>query len=184
MQAPVRRKLSAVRTERTAHPTPSGRVSAFQRYFEPVSGFEPLTVRLQEACCKASSPLPAPMPHESAAAAPKTQGFPGDPFHDPFHAAELRAVNRTPVPLTVPSAARSRTVSLEICTVRRRMLPNLWRGGDRKQHFKVQRRAWLWIKCADNDDGQRNHNNCDQIGGDGGRDGNNYDFRSSGVRLT
>jgi len=26
------------------------------------------------------------MPHESAAAAPKTKGFPGDPFHDPFHA--------------------------------------------------------------------------------------------------
>ena len=25
------------------------------------------------------------MPHESAAAAPKTMGFPGDPFHDPFH---------------------------------------------------------------------------------------------------
>jgi hypothetical protein len=27
------------------------------------------------------------MPHKSAAAAPKTQGFPGDPFHDPFHGA-------------------------------------------------------------------------------------------------
>ena len=27
------------------------------------------------------------MPHESAAAAPKARGFPGDPFHDPFHAA-------------------------------------------------------------------------------------------------
>jgi hypothetical protein len=31
------------------------------------------------------------MQHESAAAAPKTRGFPGDPFHNPFHAAGLRA---------------------------------------------------------------------------------------------
>jgi hypothetical protein len=27
------------------------------------------------------------MPQESALAAPKTRGFAGDPFHDPFHAA-------------------------------------------------------------------------------------------------
>jgi hypothetical protein len=39
---------SAVRTEQTAHPIPSGRVSACQEDLEPVSGFEPLTVRLQE----------------------------------------------------------------------------------------------------------------------------------------
>jgi hypothetical protein len=38
---------SALRTEQTAHPVPPGRVSARQRYLEPVSGFEPLTVRLQ-----------------------------------------------------------------------------------------------------------------------------------------
>ncbi len=29
------------------------------------------------------------MPHESATDAPKTKGFPGDPFHNPFHAAGL-----------------------------------------------------------------------------------------------
>ena len=29
------------------------------------------------------------MPHESAADALKTRGFPGDPFHGPFHAAGL-----------------------------------------------------------------------------------------------
>ena len=40
--------MSAVRTERTAHLGPCGRVSACQEYLEPVSGFEPLTVRLQE----------------------------------------------------------------------------------------------------------------------------------------
>jgi hypothetical protein len=38
---------SAVRTVQTAHPGPSGRVSACQGDLEPVSGFEPLTVRLQ-----------------------------------------------------------------------------------------------------------------------------------------
>jgi hypothetical protein len=41
--------ISAVRTERTAHPGPLGRVSARQGDLEPVSGFEPLTVRLQGA---------------------------------------------------------------------------------------------------------------------------------------
>ena len=56
---------------------------------EPVSGFEPLTCRLQEACPGAIRPLPAPMPYESALAAPKTRVFPGDPFHDPFHVAAL-----------------------------------------------------------------------------------------------
>jgi Protein of unknown function (DUF2637) len=39
--------ISAMRTERTAHPGPLGRVSARQGDLEPVSGFEPLTVRLQ-----------------------------------------------------------------------------------------------------------------------------------------
>ena len=55
-------------------------------FVEPVSGFEPLTVRLQEACPGAFRPLPARMPHESAIAAPKTREFPGDPFHASFHA--------------------------------------------------------------------------------------------------
>ena len=59
-------------------------------YIEPVSGFEPLTCRLQEACSRALCPLPAPMPHESATAAPITRGFPDGPFHDPFHAAPRR----------------------------------------------------------------------------------------------
>jgi hypothetical protein len=46
--APVcRSSISAVRTERTAHLVPLGHVSARQRYLEPVSGFEPLTIRLQ-----------------------------------------------------------------------------------------------------------------------------------------
>jgi hypothetical protein len=56
-----------------------------------VSGFEPLTCRLQEACSRAMGPLPAPMPHESATTATETLGFPGDPFHDPFQAAGLSA---------------------------------------------------------------------------------------------
>ena len=42
--------MSAVRTERTPHLVSRGRVSARQRYSEPVSGFEPLTVRLQGGC--------------------------------------------------------------------------------------------------------------------------------------
>jgi hypothetical protein len=37
----------AMRTEQTAHDVLPGRMSARQRYFEPVSGFEPLTCRLQ-----------------------------------------------------------------------------------------------------------------------------------------
>ena len=51
------------------------------------------TFYLQEACSRALRPLPAPMPHESADAAPKTKGFPGDPFHDSFHAAGLKAAS-------------------------------------------------------------------------------------------
>jgi hypothetical protein len=42
--------ISAVRTKLTTHPGPSGRVSACQVDLEPVSGFEPLTVRLQGGC--------------------------------------------------------------------------------------------------------------------------------------
>jgi len=38
---------NAVRTNRTAHSLPDGRVSTCQEDLEPVSGFEPLTVRLQ-----------------------------------------------------------------------------------------------------------------------------------------
>ena len=85
--------MSAVRTERTAHLVPSGRVSARQGDLEPVSGFEPLTVRLQEACSIALGPLPAPMPHESATTAHKTLGFSAAPFHDPFHACPLAQVD-------------------------------------------------------------------------------------------
>jgi hypothetical protein len=48
--------ISAVRTEQTAYQVSPGRVSARQRCLEPVSGFEPLTVRLQgqsrEALCR------------------------------------------------------------------------------------------------------------------------------------
>jgi hypothetical protein len=33
------------------------------------------------------------MAHDTAIAAPETKGFPGDPFHDPFHAAGFRAAN-------------------------------------------------------------------------------------------
>jgi hypothetical protein len=58
-------------------------------YMEPVSGIEPLTCRLQEACSQALGPLPAPMPQQRATAALKTTRFPGDSFHDPFHAAGL-----------------------------------------------------------------------------------------------
>jgi hypothetical protein len=60
-----------------------------------VSGFEPLTVRLQEAWPGAFRSLPARMPHKSAIAAPKTRGFPGDPFHDPFHGA-VDCLGRSP----------------------------------------------------------------------------------------
>jgi hypothetical protein len=47
----VQASTSAVRTERTAHLVPLGPVSARQGCFEPVSGFEPLTVRLQGQPC-------------------------------------------------------------------------------------------------------------------------------------
>ena len=40
-----------------------------------------LACRLQEARFQALGPLTAPMPHDSAVAAAKTKGFPGDPFH-------------------------------------------------------------------------------------------------------
>ena len=65
--------------------------------WEPVSGFEPLTCRLQEACPGAVRPLPAPMPYESALAAPKTRVFLGDPFHDPFHGGGGLSAPRLPI---------------------------------------------------------------------------------------
>ena len=66
----------------------SARISA-DVYMEPVSGFEPLTCRLHEACSQALGPLAAPMPHESATIAPRTLGLSAPPFHDPFHAGPL-----------------------------------------------------------------------------------------------
>jgi hypothetical protein len=42
--------MSAVHNERSAHLGYLGGVSADQRTLEPVSGFEPLTVRLQGGC--------------------------------------------------------------------------------------------------------------------------------------
>ena len=41
---------------------------------------------LREARSRALGSLPAPIPHESAAAAPKTLGFSAHSFHDSFHA--------------------------------------------------------------------------------------------------
>jgi hypothetical protein len=64
------------------------------KLLEPMSGFEPLACRLQEACSRALGPLPALMPHESAAAAPKTVGFSANSFHDPFHATPLDFILR------------------------------------------------------------------------------------------
>ena len=49
-----------------------------------VAGLELATGKLQEACSHALGTLPAPMPHGSTAAATKTVGFPGDPFHAPL----------------------------------------------------------------------------------------------------
>src|SRR5579863_7873084 len=45
--------ISAVRIERAAYRVPRSEVSARQRHWEPVSGFEPLTVRLQGQSRKA-----------------------------------------------------------------------------------------------------------------------------------
>jgi hypothetical protein len=42
--------MSAVHIERTAHLVPPSDVFARERHLEPVSGFEPLTVRLQGGC--------------------------------------------------------------------------------------------------------------------------------------
>ena len=62
----VGNSMSAVRTERTAYPSPLGRVSARQGDLEPVSGFEPLTVRLQEGLLPLSHPGPRTAPALSA----------------------------------------------------------------------------------------------------------------------
>src|SRR5262249_21868592 len=61
---------------------------------EPVSGIEPLTCRLPEACSPALCPLPALMPHESATTALRTLRLSVPPLHDPF---------REPTPADGPS---------------------------------------------------------------------------------
>jgi hypothetical protein len=76
---------TALRTGRGTWP-PVSTSSAACFPAEPLMTVTGRAALLQEACSQALGPLPAPMPHESAAAAPKTKGFPGDPFHDPFHA--------------------------------------------------------------------------------------------------
>jgi hypothetical protein len=53
---------------------------------EPVSGFEPLTCRLQKACSIAASPLAAPFAQLIALMGLISLGFSGGPFHEPFHA--------------------------------------------------------------------------------------------------
>ena len=46
---------------------------------------KPASGALREARSRALRPLPAPMPHRSATAAPRTLGLSAPPFHDPFH---------------------------------------------------------------------------------------------------
>jgi hypothetical protein len=53
---------------------------------EPVSGFEPLTCRLQEARPRALSALAAPMTQVIALTAPAALGLFGASSHEPFHA--------------------------------------------------------------------------------------------------
>ena len=53
---------------------------------EPVSGFEPLTCRLQEVRPGAQRALAAPMAHVIALTAPAVLGLSSAPFHEPFHA--------------------------------------------------------------------------------------------------
>ena len=54
---------------------------------EPVSGFEPLTCRLQEVRPSAPCALPAQIAQLGARMALLTLDFSGGPFHDAFHAA-------------------------------------------------------------------------------------------------
>jgi hypothetical protein len=55
--------------------------------WEPVSGFEPLTCRLQEVRPSAPRALPAPIAQPGARMALSSLDFSGWTFHDPFHAA-------------------------------------------------------------------------------------------------
>jgi hypothetical protein len=54
--------------------------------WEPVSGFEPLTCRLQEVRPRALSALAARMARVIALEALATLGLSGASFHEPFHA--------------------------------------------------------------------------------------------------
>jgi len=54
--------------------------------WEPVSGFEPLTCRLQEVCSQAAHALAAPMAQSIALMAPTALGLFGASSHEPFHA--------------------------------------------------------------------------------------------------
>jgi len=54
--------------------------------WEPVSGFESLTCRLQEGRPRATYALAAPIAHVIALTAPAALGLSGTTFHEPFHA--------------------------------------------------------------------------------------------------
>ena len=53
---------------------------------EPLSGFEPLTCRLQEVCSQAAHALAAPMAQAIALTAPAALGLSGASSHETFHA--------------------------------------------------------------------------------------------------
>jgi hypothetical protein len=109
-----------------------------------VSGFEPLTCRLQEACSRAVWPLPAPMPHESATTAPRALGLSAPPFHDPFHAClpaqadGLALANRPRVAelqalVDVASAPRARRQRLSLALAPGRRTPGRHRETGRSE---------------------------------------------------
>jgi len=54
--------------------------------WEPVSGIEPLTCRLQEVWLRAAHALAAQMAREIARTALVALGLSGASFHEPFHA--------------------------------------------------------------------------------------------------
>jgi hypothetical protein len=54
--------------------------------WEPVSGFEPLTCRLQEVRSQAAHALAAPMAQAIALTAPAALGLSSASSHEPFHA--------------------------------------------------------------------------------------------------
>ena len=58
----------------------------FYLTWEPVSGFEPLTCRLQEVCSQAAHALAAPMAQSIALMAPTALGLFGASSHESFHA--------------------------------------------------------------------------------------------------